>query len=88
MTKVLALLTLAVLAFGAMTGPAFAPPTGLRIGERPYGHAEQNLFQRPGSGNQAKNATRFPEWKRYLHDLWPFGSPGYLDNGIFGSNRF
>jgi hypothetical protein len=79
MTKVLALLTLAVLAFSAMTGPAFAPPIGLRIGMRTHGHFEQNLPQR----NQAKNATQSPEWKRYLDDLSPFRPPGYLDNGIW-----
>jgi hypothetical protein len=83
MRKVLALLTLAVLAFSAMTAPAFAPPTGLRIGERPYGHVEQNLPRRLESGNQAKNATQFPEWKRYLDDLSPFRPPGYPDNGIW-----
>ena len=82
MSKVLALLTLAVLAFSAMTGPAFAPPTGLRIGVRTLGHVEQNLLQRLESGNKAKNATQFPEWKRYD------GPPGYQDNGISGSNGF
>ena len=85
MTKVLALLTLAVLAFSAMTGPAFAPPIG-GITVRKYGPVEQYVPQR---WNQPKNATQFLEWgKRYFGDLLPSRPPGFLDNGIFGPNRF
>jgi hypothetical protein len=40
MSKVLALLTLAVLAFSAKTGPAFASPIG-QIRVRPYGPVEE-----------------------------------------------
>jgi hypothetical protein len=51
MTKVLALITVAVLAFSAMTGPAFAPPLKGRTGVR----VEQNY--------QPKNTTQVQEWK-------------------------
>jgi hypothetical protein len=85
MTKVLALLTLAVLAFSAMTGPAFAPPLNGRSGVR----VEQNLgAQRLESWNQPKNTTQEWNWKGlwkgYIDD--PSRLPGSLDNGI--PNRF
>ena len=70
MSKVLALLTLAVLAFSVMTGPAFAPPIG-QIAVRPYGPVEE--FWGPGFRSRPPVVDG---------ELRP---PGYLDNGIFRS---
>jgi hypothetical protein len=88
MNKVLALLTLAVLAFSALTGPAFAAPIG-RIGVRTYGHVEEYLGpalrSHPPVVDRELGRGFGLESKRYLDDLPPFRQPGYLDNGIFGS---
>jgi len=84
MSKVLALLTLGVLAFSAMTGPAFAPPIG-QIGVRTYGHVEEYwgpaLRSHPPVVDRELGRGFGLESKRYL----PSRQPGYLDNGIFGS---
>ena len=86
MSKVLALLTLAVLAFSAMTGPAFAPPIG-QIPVRAYGHVEE--FFGPALRSHGPIVDRELghgyglESNRYFGDL--FRPPGFLDNWIFGS---
>jgi len=86
MTKVLALVTLTVLAFSAMTGSAFAPPIG-GIVVRTYGPIEQYFGSQ--RWKQPKNATKFTEWwKGYFNDSPPSRPPGFLDNGIFGPNGF
>jgi hypothetical protein len=82
MTKVLALLTLAVLAFSAMTGPAFAPPIG-RIGVRQYGHVEQYFGRALRSVDRKLGRVFGLESKRYLDDLPPSRPQGFVDNGIF-----
>ena len=79
MNKVLALLTLAVLAFSVMTGPAFAPPLG-KIFVRPYGLIEEYW----GSGLRSHPPVVDRELGRGF-GLAPSRQPGYLDNGIFGS---
>ena len=79
MTKVLAFLTVAVLAFSAVTHPAFAqlprvPPRtqhvqslGLISPDRPF----SNYREPHGASAQ----------------LSPFRRPGFLDLGIFGDRR-
>jgi hypothetical protein len=88
MTKVLALLTLAVLTFSAMTGPAFAQIG--RIIVRPPGPVEHNFRMTPEHRLPPvvdRELGRAFGWesKRDL-DLQPSRPPGSLDNG--GSNRF
>jgi len=96
MTKVLALLTLAVLAFSAMTGPAFAPPLG-RSGVRSYGivdsyygralrheprvDRELGRVLRPGSD---LDLAPPPQGRAYLALRPPPPRPqGFLDDSIF-----
>ena len=72
MTKVLALLTLAVLAFSAMTGPAFAPPAGVRV--RTY--EVSRLFQ-PFTDYRGRNGAGQSQLKEYVPQL--FRPPGFVD---------
>ena len=80
MNKVLALLTLAVLAFSALTGPAFAAPIG-RISVRTYGHVEEYL----GPALRSHPPVVDRELGR---GFGLFRQQGYLDNGIWSKPRF
>jgi hypothetical protein len=88
MTKVLALLTLAVLTFSAMTGPAFAQSA--RVPVRTY-QVETFGLIRPGQpfrDYRWRNDGFYRGRNDALQQLPPaFRSPGFVDPGIFSPGR-
>jgi hypothetical protein len=88
MTKVLALLTLAVLAFSAMTDPAFAQTA--RVPVRTYQVESFGLIRpdQPFPDYRWRNDGFYRGRNHALQQLPPpFRSPGFVDAGIFSPGR-
>jgi hypothetical protein len=88
MTKVLALLTLAVLSLSAITGPAFAQSA--RIPLRMYGDVSSGLIRpnQPFPDYRGRNAGFYRGRNDAVQQSpQPFRSPGFVDLGIFSPGR-